>query len=170
MHFRFSTTTSAISLPDYSICRFNSRHICRAPFTPACSTIQAGWLFLFLRGIVFRALIFLAVAPSARRHLLSSSIASEYYSDIGLPTWNRFCCFMSLLISLGFFHKCSRFSIINYSNSSSNNKRKFIPTSAPIDGREVTKQKTPTIGAFCVPRGTRTLDPLIKSQLLYQLS
>jgi len=24
--------------------------------------------------------------------------------------------------------------------------------------------------AFCVPSGTRTLDPLIKSQLLYQLS
>jgi len=23
---------------------------------------------------------------------------------------------------------------------------------------------------FCVPSGTRTLDPLIKSQLLYQLS
>lgn len=32
-----------------------------------------------------------------------------------------------------------------------------------------TKKKRP-FGRFCVPSGTRTLDPLIKSQLLYQLS
>ena len=28
----------------------------------------------------------------------------------------------------------------------------------------------PTVSIFCDPAGTRTLDPLIKSQLLYQLS
>ena len=34
-----------------------------------------------------------------------------------------------------------------------------------------TKKKTATeVTVFCTPSGTRTLDPLIKSQLLYQLS
>ena len=33
------------------------------------------------------------------------------------------------------------------------------------------KKKTATeVTVFCTPSGTRTLDPLIKSQLLYQLS
>ena len=32
------------------------------------------------------------------------------------------------------------------------------------------RKKAVKMTAFCVPSGTRTLDPLIKSQLLYQLS
>ena len=32
------------------------------------------------------------------------------------------------------------------------------------------KTKKRDVAVSCVPRGTRTLDPLIKSQLLYQLS
>ena len=39
-----------------------------------------------------------------------------------------------------------------------------------IWGRVDTKKKTPFRVSFCVLPGTRTLDPLIKSQLLYQLS
>ena len=35
----------------------------------------------------------------------------------------------------------------------------------------IDKKKTATeVTVFCTPSGTRTLDPLIKSQLLYQLS
>ena len=36
--------------------------------------------------------------------------------------------------------------------------------------RGLHKKKTANLTAFCVPSGTRTLGPLIKSQLLYQLS
>ena len=32
------------------------------------------------------------------------------------------------------------------------------------------KKRLPKLGSLCTPSGARTLDPLIKSQLLYQLS
>ena len=39
-----------------------------------------------------------------------------------------------------------------------------------IDTKKTPKNQDWFFGVFCTPLGIRTLDPLIKSQLLYQLS
>ncbi len=54
-------------------------------------------------------------------------------------------------------------------NSVQNYKKKMIYANINRKFKEQEQKKT-SEDVFCVPREARTLDPLIKSQLLYQLS
>ena len=51
-----------------------------------------------------------------------------------------------------------------------NKKQRLFKTKSIAENKKTPKNKSSSEFSVCTPLGIRTLDPLIKSQLLYQLS
>ena len=51
-----------------------------------------------------------------------------------------------------------------------NKKQRLFKTRSNAENKKTPKNKSSSEFSVCTPLGIRTLDPLIKSQLLYQLS
>ena len=66
-------------------------------------------------------------------------------------------------------YKSSEWELVGY-NTRSAIRGTPSPPRALLASQETQKKGHHPVSFFCVPREARTLDPLIKSQLLYQLS
>ena len=92
---------SGFSVPHFalSITRFIGSALAVSPASPNTSLLpskQAGSFFFYAEYYSVRS-IFLAVAPSARRYLLSSSIASKF--NLGNPNCRVFRFIHSITLS-----------------------------------------------------------------------